>query len=176
MNRRGRFSLAMVITLLCTFLGLWTGSAWGTTVQYMVDGNFQVLGLQPAKSAWVLPAHGRVESNAGRQADAGAAPDYAVALTSLSDFGSELVQPLLPLVPGRRYVLTAWAKAERSGLQARIGVRMSDGFPSLYRGLTGDGWERIALEFTATDAKGEIVLASSAGGYGLVGRCLCARE
>jgi hypothetical protein len=160
MNRRIHFSFALVLILL----SLYAGSVWSASVQYMVDGSFQTLGSNPVKSAWVLPAQGRVQSNAGRQADATREPDYAVAITSVNDFGSELIQPIQPLVAGREYVLTAWARAERPGLQARIGVRMSDVFPSLYRGLTGDGWEQISLKFVATEGKGEIVLANSVGG------------
>jgi hypothetical protein len=128
------------------------------------DGGFEILGSRSGQSPWIVPAVDSVRNGVGKPpAGSVLGESYAASLSPVSDYKAELAQPLLPLVPGRPYVLSAWVRAEQPGIQAYIGVRSEKGFPRIYRGLSGEGWERIELQFTASEGWAQVVLSTTAG-------------
>jgi hypothetical protein len=153
---------ALTYLTLCAGIGFIASEAYAS--EMVVDGSFRRLGNQPGESAWIIPAVGGVESGVGRVSEGTSdTQGYAAFLALTSDYAAELVQPLLSLVPGREYILTAWVRTEKSGVQASIGIRTQQGYTRLYRGLSTDGWERIELRFTAAEGWAQIVLSNTTG-------------
>lgn len=138
----------------------------GTMAQALVaDGGFEQMGRDPSAAAWIARGAGaEIRQGVGRVSpDDAEAAAYAAALAPKDDFSTEWVQPLLPLAPGREYVLSAWVKLDGAAAQALLGVRSSRSFPRIYRGLAGEGWQHMELAFTAEEGWAQVVLSSTAG-------------
>lgn len=83
------------------------------------------------------------------------------------EYDSEIIQTVgPPLVPGRRYTVTAWVRSTTPDAVAVIGVRWEGGHPRVFRGVSiHDGWSRIEFRFEAPMQPGwrQIVLSGSGG-------------
>lgn len=131
----------------------------------LVDGGFGLSGHQPEAAVWISRGAGAsIEKGVGRpSSDNADETAYAARLMPPTDYASEWVQPLLPLTTGNEYVLSAWVRLQGdTPAQASLGVRMQNGYPRIYRGLSGDGWERIELAFTASEGWAQVVLSCTA--------------
>lgn len=155
-----------ICSLVLFTLGVLSCAGSAAAQEYIVDGGFEYVGTHPGQSAWLIPPGSGVRSGAGRLEPSfatTAGTGYAAYLAATSDYKTELVQPLLPLVPGRQYLLSAWVKAEQPGMDITIGVRSQKAYPHIERGLSGEGWERVELEFDAQEGWAQVVLSSTAG-------------
>jgi len=111
---------------------------------------------------WTLKGiNTKIDPAAGRHGDG------AVGMAPTQPYQEEVVQTIGPrLIPGRRYMATAWVRATTEGAIAVLGVRWEGGHPRVFRGLDPDsGWSRIEFRFTAPEGDGwrQLVLSGTGG-------------
>lgn len=139
---------------------LFTGPVFGQ--ELVMDGSFTLCESDSTTVAWICrSAESCFAPGAGRQV-AGTIGTGAGRLLSNQDFQDELLQPLLPLTPGKEYVLTVYARVASGKGQAAIGIRQENSYPRLYRSLTNE-WEKMELAFIPNAGWAQVVLSSTAG-------------
>ena len=147
------------------FLAFLLSVGAGAQKNLVADGSFEISARNPQGGPWIARGEGAgFAKGAGRVTHDQGDTNYAARLVPWIDFSSEWIQAVLALKAGTEYILSAWVRPEGDApAQASIGVRMQNSYPRIYRGLSGEGWERIELAFTAEEGWAQIVLSSGAG-------------
>jgi hypothetical protein len=149
-------TVVFIVLFLCAGVG---------AQNLIADSGFELSARNPRGGPWIARGEGAdLKEGAGRLSHDQDGNNHAARLVPLTDYGSEWMQAVLSLKAGVEYVLSAWVRLQDdTPAQASLGIRMRNSYPRIYRGLSGDGWERIELAFTAEEGWAQIVLSSTAG-------------